>query len=194
MLAVLWVVFGVLHSVLAGLKVKAWFSARLGKGYRFYRIVYNLFFLGLLGLLLYLTLWRDESRLFIEPTGLTATLGYGLLLAGGLLMGVSFAGFDVSEFLGFAYLKPADPNKQIETLRTTGMYAWVRHPLYFATFVFVLGFFFAKPTELRLMTLLFIYIYTYIGARLEEKKLVQIFGEPYKAYQQKVKMLVPFVF
>lgn len=193
-LAVLWVVFGVLHSLLADLKVKARMAARLGRAYRFYRIAYNLFFLALLGLLLYLTVWRDESMLFFGQSQLTTITGYALLIIGGILMLVSFSGFDVSEFLGFAYLKPAEPNKQVETLRTTGMYAVVRHPLYFATFVFVLGFFFAKPTELRLMTLLFIYLYTYIGARLEEKKLVQIFGEPYKAYQQKVKMLVPFLF
>ncbi len=194
LLAVLWVVFGLLHSVLADLRVKAWAAGLLGGAYRFYRIGYNLLFLTLLSGILYLTFWRDESAMFFGPSQMTTLTGYALLAVGGVLMLVSFSGFDVSEFLGFAYLKPAEPGKQVETLRTTGLYAWVRHPLYFATFVLIAGFFLMKPTELRLMTLLFIYIYTYIGARLEERKLVQLFGEPYIVYMQRVKMLVPFLF
>jgi protein-S-isoprenylcysteine O-methyltransferase Ste14 len=47
---------------------------------------------------------------------------------------------------------------------------------------------------MNFVSLAIIYIYIYIGATLEERKLEQVFGEEYKAYQRNVKMLLPFLF
>ena len=73
------------------------------------------------------------------------------------------------------------------------MYAYVRHPLYFATIVVILGLFLLMPTQKMLLTLGIAYSYILIGYRLEERKLVAIFGAEYLAYQLRVKALIPYL-
>jgi protein-S-isoprenylcysteine O-methyltransferase Ste14 len=43
------------------------------------------------------------------------------------------------------------------------------------------------------LTLLISYTYIGIGYRLEERKLIAIFGAEYLAYQQQVKALIPYI-
>jgi len=73
----------------------------------------------------------------------------------------------------------------------TGMYQYVRHPLYFATIVLILGLFLLVPTQKMLLVLLISYGYILIGYRLEERKLVEVFGDKYLDYQKRVKAIIP---
>jgi protein-S-isoprenylcysteine O-methyltransferase Ste14 len=71
-----------------------------------------------------------------------------------------------------------------------GPYRWVRHPLYF----FVLVLFWTYPV-LTADRLLFNFLWTawvVIGTVLEERDLVAVFGEPYREYQRRVPMLLPY--
>ena len=71
-----------------------------------------------------------------------------------------------------------------------GPYRWVRHPLY----LFVLIMIWSCP-DLTLDRLLFNILWTawiYMGALLEERDLVEDFGEAYRQYQSKVPMLIPY--
>lgn len=73
--------------------------------------------------------------------------------------------------------------------QTPSLYQYVRHPL-------MLGFlmaFWATPylTVGRLVFALGLTIYILVGLRLEERDLVGTFGDPYRAYQSQVPMLVP---
>lgn len=192
-LSALWVVFGLLHSLLADLRVKEWFRGILGKAFGFYRIAYNLLFIGLLGVIAWLLADQPKGSSLFNTTTLSLVAGAVIALIGFGIMLASLAKFDMGEFLGWSYLKPKT-DKQIETLRTDGFYKYVRHPLYFGTFTFVLGLFLLWPTPLNLLSLGFIYVYTYLGALLEEKKLEKIFGKDYIEYKKKVKMLVPYIF
>ncbi len=193
LLSALWVVFGLLHSLLADLRVKEWFSGILGKAFGFYRIVYNLLFIGLLGVIGWLLAVQPKGTALFNTNTLSLVAGAVIALIGFGIMLASLAKFDMGEFLGWSYLQPKS-DKQIETLRTDGFYKYVRHPLYFGTFTFVLGLFLLWPTPLNLLSLGFIYVYTYLGALLEEKKLEKIFGKDYTEYKKKVKMLVPYIF
>ena len=74
------------------------------------------------------------------------------------------------------------------------MYQYVRHPLYFATIILILGLFLLVPTQKMLLILLISYSYILIGFRLEERKLVAVFGDEYQAYQKKVKALIPYLY
>jgi protein-S-isoprenylcysteine O-methyltransferase Ste14 len=70
-----------------------------------------------------------------------------------------------------------------------GPYRWVRHPLYLLTLVF----FWSYPviTTDRLLFNILWTLWVVIGARLEERELVEDFGDDYRDYQSKVPMLLP---
>jgi Putative protein-S-isoprenylcysteine methyltransferase len=76
------------------------------------------------------------------------------------------------------------------TFKTPLLYKVVRHPIY-------LGFlisFWATPdmTVGHLVFALTSTLYIVIGTHLEEKDLVELFGEKYRHYQKTVGMLLPF--
>ena len=191
-LALNWIGFGLLHSLLADLRVKNWMQTKLGAAYQLYRIGYNVVFLSWLGFIIYWLLIKDDLRFITAPSPASSLIGAGLVLIGLVLLLWSFSSFDLSEFSGLSYLRPT--KVQQEKLRVDGLYKYVRHPLYFATFIIIAGFLIMRPTPMNLLNTFFLYGYTYMGTLLEERKLVQIFGEDYRQYQQRVKMLVPFLF
>jgi protein-S-isoprenylcysteine O-methyltransferase Ste14 len=79
-----------------------------------------------------------------------------------------------------------------EKLVVSGLNRYVRHPLYFATLLLLLGYFLRQPDRSHAITAALGLAYLLIGTRLEERKLVATFGQAYRDYQQKVPMLIPF--
>jgi protein-S-isoprenylcysteine O-methyltransferase Ste14 len=74
-------------------------------------------------------------------------------------------------------------------LVTTGMYRWVRHPLYTAGLLFV---WLTPVMTFSLLSLnLSLTAYVILGSRLEERRLVAEFGEAYHEYQRRVPSLIP---
>jgi protein-S-isoprenylcysteine O-methyltransferase Ste14 len=76
-------------------------------------------------------------------------------------------------------------------LLITGIHRYIRHPLYLGTFTFLWGLFLTTPYLSLLIANSIITVYTLIGIRLEETKLINEFGENYKLYQKKVPKLIP---
>ena len=70
-----------------------------------------------------------------------------------------------------------------------GPYRWVRHPLYLFTIVI----FWSCPliTTDRLLLNVLWTLWIVIGTMLEERELVEDFGDDYRDYQAKVPMLLP---
>ena len=190
-LCFLLVLFVALHSLLADFRVKDWFKIKLGSAFRFYRIAYNLLFLFLLvNIICSLRLVQQNDYLF-QPTTAIHIMAIAIVVIGVVLMIISFSSFDISEFFGFSYL--SNTHQVYEKLRIKGPYKYVRHPLYFATFVLFAGLFLLQPSLLNMGIVIFLYAYTYLGALLEEKKLEKIFGQDYTDYKKKVKMIIPFI-
>jgi len=87
-----------------------------------------------------------------------------------------------------AHLNGTQP--QSHQFAINGPYQWVRHPLYFFTFLMI----WSCP-DLTADRLLFNILWTawiYIGTVLEEKDLLSVFGDPYGEYQRTVPMLLPW--
>ena len=104
---------------------------------------------------------------------------------GGLLLLLALRNYDLGEFSGIHQLTH-DGNTPKHSLNTESLNAYVRHPLYTASFLLFWGFFLYSPT---LKTLCFSGIsslYLIIGTRLEEQKLVAVFGEAYLDYRKRV--------
>jgi protein-S-isoprenylcysteine O-methyltransferase Ste14 len=70
-------------------------------------------------------------------------------------------------------------------LETTGLYALVRHPLYFAWVLLVFGA--PHMTGTRLAFALVSTAYLALAVPLEERSLIRVFGDEYRAYQRKVR-------
>ncbi len=187
LLVLLW---GFFHSALASLKAKAIARRLFGSLVdRFYRLAYNLFaglsFIPILWLLFTL----PDRILYILPFPWSLFALIGEVLAAGLLV-AGFLQTGPLEFIGLRQLiSPA--SGQSGKLVKSGLYHYVRHPLYTAGLV-LLWLFPTMGVNL-LSVIIALTIYIVIGATFEEQKLQQEYGEAYVAYQASTPMLVPFL-
>ena len=182
LLALAWAVYFFIHSLLAANGSKNWLAHKLPTSFKYYRIAYN--FIALSGLLP-LIFWSISSSIRLLES--VWPLGIILTTLGSYLIIQAFRMFDGAEFIG---LKEETKPRLIQS----GMYRHVRHPLYFAMIVLILGLFLLLPTQKMLLTLVMSYLYIGLGHRIEEKKLIGIFGEEYRDYQQRVKALIPHLY
>jgi protein-S-isoprenylcysteine O-methyltransferase Ste14 len=75
------------------------------------------------------------------------------------------------------------------SLITRGPYRWVRHPLYLSILFLLWSYPDLTPDRLLLNHLVSFWVI--VGTLLEERDLVNAFGQEYRDYQRKVLMLIP---
>lgn len=188
-LVALWLLFGVLHSVLAAEWFKRLMQHRLGGGYKYYNFAYSVFaLLTLIGILIF-QVNMPSPLLFVAP-GWMKLLLWLPVLAGLLIMAVVIKKY----FFSLSGISVFYKHQPPVALELGGLNRFVRHPLYLGTLLFVWGLFFVFPFLNGLLACIVITVYTIVGARLEEKKLVKQFGEQYVLYKKQVPMIVPGLF
>ena len=185
-LVLLWALFGIFHSLLAGNRWKRLMQQRLGLQYKYYPFSYSVFAaVTLIAILLY-QVYLQSQLLYVAP------LWVKLLLALPLVAGLYIMGLMIRKYFfslsGISVFYKEQPPAELEL---SGLNRYVRHPLYFGTLLFLWSFFFIYPYVKNLLACLVITLYTVWGARLEEKKLTAQFGEKYLAYKKRVPMLLP---
>ena len=182
------VIYGVIHSLLASLWVKARLRHWFGPGYeRWYRLVYNLIGVAALIPLLALPALFESQTLYVIPyPWVIVTLLLQALAALALVVGLWQT--DPLSFLGLRQLGGL-PAEEPPRLVTGGLYRWVRHPLYTAGLVFI---WLAPIMTVNLLVLnIGLTAYVIVGAYFEERKLLREFGAAYAEYRQRTPMLVP---
>lgn len=188
-LVALWLLFGILHSVLAAEWVKRFMQRRLGRKYKYYPFTYSVFAaITLTGILIF-QLNMQSKLLYVAPRWVNMLLWLPVL-AGLLIMAVVIKKYFFSLSGVSVFYKHQPP----VVLEQGGLNRYVRHPLYFGTLLFVWALFFVFPYLSNLLACIVITLYTVIGAMFEEKKLVKQFGEQYVLYRKKVPMLIPGLF
>lgn len=183
--------YAVLHSLLAALPFKNWAQRIFGAGVeRWYRLAYNIIAVITLLPLFPLLAWLPAQTLYVVPSPWRWLMVGGQLLALAALA-VTLLQTGLFHFLGLAQVVTVRPAES-GTLNTGGFYAWVRHPLY----LFSLLFLWLTPvmTTTLLTTYLLFTLYFYLGSIFEERRLVAEFGSVYRDYQQRVPRLLPFRF
>lgn len=185
-LALLWILYCLTHSVLAAAPVKSKIQIFIGNSYKYYRLAYNVFALLTLALILWYQVRMDTIQLLNRSVVLTV-LGILISLSGLLIMVVCIKKY----FLSFSGLDAVMNIQQSEPLMISGIHKYVRHPLYLGTFMFIWGIFLVYPTLSWVIADSVITIYTLIGIEIEEKKLVEEFGDQYKTYKKRVPKLIP---
>ena len=173
-------VFGVVHSFLASNTAKKFAAERLGeRAVRYYRFFYVVAGLITTALLLLPVKALPDSPLYGIPR---PWVYFTLLiqLAAGVCLLISLQQTGTMQFLGVAPFFAADQKAGSTPLVTSGFYAWVRHPIYF--FSFILMWFFPFMTWNLLALFIGLTLYTLIGSLFEERRMVAEYGEEYRAY------------
>jgi protein-S-isoprenylcysteine O-methyltransferase Ste14 len=184
------ILWGGLHSVLASHGFKHLLRNLFGAlaFYKLYRLAYNLFACAsFLPVILMLITFPDRPLYSIPTPWLyLTTIAQGLSIFA-LLSGVMQTG--LWEFAGLAQLAPGYGDAKPARLVVSGLYAYVRHPLYSAGLVFI---WLSPEMSLnRLVVWIILSLYIVAGAYFEERKLLSDFGAEYASYKNKTPMLIP---
>ncbi len=149
-------------------------------------------FVSGVALLALVVLWQPTGVLLASATGVAR---WGIRLVFFLAFVGILWGFRALGSPGDFVKKPVrdherDGKPRLKPLKIRGPYRWVRHPLYF----FVITMIWANPdlTADRLLLNVLTTMWMVLGAVLEERDLVQEFGEPYLDYRREVPMLIPY--
>ena len=186
---VLMSVFAIQHSVMARPQFKRWWTKLVPKSVE--RSTYVL--LASLALVFLFWQWRPMPAVvwhIDNPQIAMAVLG--LSLAGWLVVLTSTFLINHFELFGLRQVASNLAGRAIpdQRFRTPLYYRFVRHPIYLG---FIIAFW-AAPT-MTIGHLLFAGVttaYIVVGAMLEERDLVDLFGDQYRRYRERVPMLVPW--
>lgn len=79
-------------------------------------------------------------------------------------------------------------------LVTTGIYRYIRHPLYSSLVFLAWGIFFKIPSVTGAALVLLATAFLVATAQADEVECIRFFGPAYEAYRKQTKMFVPFLF
>lgn len=178
-----WIIYFVIHSILAIRQMKS-YAFSLGINSQIYRLIYNV--IALITLIpIFLISINIQATYALEPNKVLTFSGLILAAYGVILAKRAFKSYDTRSFLG---LGPMNPE---EEFRTDGFLEHVRHPVYSASMLILIGYFLFDPKWNSLISVSMLIIYFVIGSFFEERKLIRQFGERYIEYRKKTPMFVP---
>jgi protein-S-isoprenylcysteine O-methyltransferase Ste14 len=125
-------------------------------------------------------LLKNPHNSFTKYTGLV------LIIAGVLGLAASFINFG-------QMITPNPVPLKNTKLKTNGLYAFVRHPIYFFGIVFFTGFILFHAAYFTSVLLIILFVFIVNKTNFEEKQLIEKFPE-YRAYMSKTKRLIPFIY
>jgi protein-S-isoprenylcysteine O-methyltransferase Ste14 len=181
--------FAIQHSVMARKPFKQWWTQYVPKPVE--RSTYVLF--ASLTLLLLFWQWRPMPAVIweIEEPEMAAVIT-ALSTLGWVIVFTSTFLINHFELFGLHQVASNLSGKKLPmpVFRTPLFYKFVRHPIYLG---FIIAFW-AAPT-MSAGHLLFAAVttaYIFVGILLEERDLVEMFGDEYRNYRQRVSMLLPW--
>jgi protein-S-isoprenylcysteine O-methyltransferase Ste14 len=187
-LALGWVAYAILHSLLAALGVKAWVTRRWPAFAPYYRLAFNLQSVILVLPLVWATYAIPGDWLW-RWTGIGAWIANSLALMAVAGFVFSSGTYDMGEFLGLAPLREKRRDAvEHDGFRISPLHRYVRHPWYALGLVLIWT---RDMTPPLLVSALAITLYFVIGSWLEERKLEVHFGTAYREYRHRVPGLIP---
>lgn len=185
-MAAYFIFFAAVHSLLADPSPK-----RMARGFfgaaadRWYRIAFTVLALIMVLPFFYILLfWPGRVLYSIPPPGRWLMIAGQALAALGLLLATMQT--RITQFLGLAQLQG---RTEEGGLVRSGLYCHLRNPQFFFGIIFLWLF---STMTLRLLVFnLLATIYFYLGARHEERSLIELFGKEYEEYRRTVPMFIP---
>ncbi len=188
LLFVAWIVYFMVHSLLASLVVKRHVAARWPDFMPAYRLVFNVFAVVLLLPILWLMValswptlwqWQGTSKWIANVLSVLAVLGFVW----------SLRYYDMQEFLGLKQWRGhVTTAEDQESFQLSPLHRFVRHPWYFFAIILLWA---RDMNTAQFLTSVMASLYFTIGAQLEERKLLVYHGERYRRYMERVPGLFP---
>lgn len=178
-----------MHSLLARHTVQQKLEIVLGRAYR---LIYNLFAsVKILLVLLFGKYLLSESRFAVLSHQSVDIASFGIQALGFAVLIAALARYDLGRFSGVTQLFTGERVSAVsnEPLQSGGLNQWVRHPLYTGAFLLLWG---GAINSFELWTAIWGTVYLVIGTGFEERKLISIYGDDYRRYQQQVPRYFPF--
>ena len=182
-------VFAIQHSVMARRQFKEWWTQFVPKSVE--RSTYVLFATLALALLCWqwrpipAVVWQIDNPEIAKAVMGLSHLGWLIVLTSTFLIN-HFELFGLHQVANNLVDRPMP----IPSFRTPLYYRFVRHPIYLG---FIIAFW-AAPV-MSAGHLLFAAVttaYIFVGILLEERDLIDVFGDEYRRYRERVSMLVPW--
>lgn len=186
--------YGLVHSILASKETKDAIRKRVGDRvyHGFYRAGFNIFAIISILPVLYLVGANPGDTVYSLNADWETPMTI-IQIVGMIGFVVSLVQIDFWRFTGlkqmWAYFTGGALPLTQERLKTGGIFALVRHPLYLFSLMLVwspMG-----MSEAAFGMNLGITAYFILGSYYEEKRMVQAFGVTYTDYQQRVPWLIP---
>ena len=183
-----WVVYFLIHSLLASLAFKRWVLAHRPAAAPVYRLIFNLSATLLLLPPLWLT-YSDRGPWLWQWSGAWWWFANGAALIALGAIFWSLRWYDGSEFLGLSqWRRKSRGVEDQEAFHLSPLHRFVRHPWYSLGLVLV----WTRDMDINLLVAaVLLSLYFVVGSRLEERKLIVYHGEIYRRYRQRVPGLVP---
>ena len=89
--------------------------------------------------------------------------------------------------------KPDTNFENTSVLVKSGIYGYIRHPLYLSIFLLGTGVMFKDPAPLQLCLGVINLAAVYVTSRIEENEMMRKFGEEYRIYMKETKMFIPYI-
>ncbi|MFW9864370.1 MAG: methyltransferase family protein [Candidatus Thorarchaeota archaeon] len=178
-------VFGLQHSGISALRTKNWLIDRWGKeGYA--RIFNATSIIGIAVPFIAMNFWNWFYFLF-EP----ALIQPLLFASGAILVLIGFVVSTMaSRVISVSTVADMRTDRKAELI-TGGIYSRIRHPLYLATILMLLGLAALYPFDRVIVFSTALSIYVIVGAWLEERKLVIHYGDAYREYRRRAGFMLP---
>ncbi len=184
----IWIGWCVIHSLLNSegpIRATGLLDSKIG---RYFRLLYSITAVFTLLLANYITpnspefeVWRFQGLAFIIKV---------LIWAIAIIMFyLTFKFFNLWHFLGLSAIGLSRRNRDSQKkLITWGIYGVVRHPQFCAGLVIL---WVRNLTDTDLIINIVLSIYLIIGGRIEEKRLLRIYGNAYSDYMKMVPGFIP---
>lgn len=187
-----WVLWCLLHSLLLTRLVREWLQARLGSWRYHYRLFYNFFAAASLIPLAIATHLLPGELLF-SWQGLYQILRVVLIVLAFWLFWDGGRHYDVEVFLGLFQIRKKTQAVSLAAdgeFSRRGVHGLCRHPWYLGALL-VLWTVLPRYHTITALVAALLTCYLFIGAYLEERRLLGEYGERYRQYQREVSMLIP---
>ena len=180
-----WIIFAAGSVVLAAI---SWRSLQKPGSHGFHRFFAWESILGLF--LVNATFW------FVDPFSWNQIIAWVLLIAS--LLPLAFGVHSLRTRGKPAQGREGDPSllafEKTTQLVTSGVYRYIRHPLYSSLLLLTWGIFFKSISWLALALAGISTLFLVLTAKADEAECIQFFGAPYREYMKRTKMFVPFIY